>query len=119
MTSGQISSSPEGRDFKGQLGAELDIDDGQRAAAAALLNALAALEIELGSLERVRRVIRLVGYVNSADNFHNQAQVVDGASDLLVELFGEKGRHVRSSVGVNTLPGNYAVELELWVEAER
>lgn len=114
-TSGQVSGSAE-RELKGKLGDGVDVRDGQEAARIAVLNALAAIRAEIGSLDAVGRVVRLVVYVNSADGFTRQPEVANGASDLLAEIFGESGRHVRSAVGVNELPVGYAVELELWVE---
>ncbi|MBI4494307.1 MAG: RidA family protein [Chloroflexi bacterium] len=114
-TSGQISGTAE-REIKGKLGESLSVDEGQEAARLALLNCLAAIAAETGSLDAIRRVVRVAGYVNSAPGFTRQPEVINGASDLLGQLFGEAGRHVRASLGVNELPANYAVELELWVE---
>lgn len=114
-TSGQISGTAE-REIKGRLGENLSVEEGQEAARLAVLNCLAAIQAEVGSLEAIRRVVRVAAYVNSAPGFTRQPEVVNGASDLLGELFGEAGRHVRASVGVNELPAGYAVELELWAE---
>jgi enamine deaminase RidA (YjgF/YER057c/UK114 family) len=77
---------------------------------------LAALRAEIGSLDRVRRIVKLVGWVNSAPGFTRQPWVINGASDLLVEVFGEAGKHARSSVGANELPFNIPVEIEIIVE---
>lgn len=114
-TSGQISGTAE-REIKGRLGADLSVEQGRDAARLAMLNCLAAVATELGSLDAVKRVVRVAGYVNSAPGFIRQAEVMNGASDLLGQLYGEAGRHVRAAVGVNELPAGFAVEVELWVE---
>ncbi|MGB9886837.1 MAG: RidA family protein, partial [Moorellales bacterium] len=102
--------------YRGKVGAELTVEQGYEAARLATLNALAVLRAELGDLDRVRRVVRIFGAVNSAPGFNRQPQVVNGASDLLVEVFGEAGRHARTAVGVSELPMDSAVEVELTVE---
>jgi enamine deaminase RidA (YjgF/YER057c/UK114 family) len=100
----------------GKVGAELTEKDGYQAARASTLVSLAVLRAEIGSLDRVRRVVKVVGFVNSAPGFTRQPWVVNGASDLLVEIFGDAGKHARSSVGVNELPLNIPVEIEIIVE---
>ena len=100
----------------GKVGAELTEDEGNKAARATILNALAVLRAELSSLDRVRRIVKLVGWVNSAPGFTRQPAVINGASDLLVEIFGDAGKHARSAVGANELPLNMPVEIELVVE---
>jgi enamine deaminase RidA (YjgF/YER057c/UK114 family) len=100
----------------GKVGAELTEEQGYRAARETILNSLAVLRAEIGSLDRVTRVVKLVGWVNSAPGFTRQPWVVNGASDLLVEIFGDAGKHARSSVGANELPFNIPVEIELIVE---
>lgn len=100
----------------GKVGGNVSEGDGYRAARAATLNALAALRAEIGSLDRVSRIVKLTGWVNSAPGFHRQSFVVNGASDLLVEVFGERGRHARSAVGANELPFDIPVEIEIVVE---
>ena len=100
----------------GKLGRELTVEQGQAAARFTALNCLATMQAALGSLERVRRVVRLTGYVNSAVGFNQQPAVLNGASDLLGAIFGESGVHVRTAVGVAELPGDAAIELELTVE---
>ena len=102
----------------GKVGAELTEEEGARAARATILVSLAALRAEIGSLDRVARIVKVVGFVNSAPGFTRQPWVMNGASDLLVEIFGEAGRHARSSVGVNELPLNIPVEIELIVEVK-
>ncbi len=100
----------------GKLGAELSINEGQAAARLCVLNGLAAAQQALGSLERVVRVVRVAGYVASAAGFTQQPAVINGASDLLAEIFGEAGRHARVALGVNELPLGCAVEIEFMFE---
>jgi len=99
----------------GKLGKELDANAGYQAARLALLNGLAIIQQELGDLEQVKKIVRLTGYVASAPGFSDQPAVVNGASDLLVELFGERGRHARLALGVAELPLQAPIELELIV----
>ncbi len=100
---------------EGKLGKDLTIEQGYEAARIALLNALAVIHQELGTLDRVRRIVRLVGHVASAAGFVQQPAVINGASDLLVRVFEEAGRHARVAVGAAELPLNAPVELELIV----
>lgn len=104
--------------YKGKLGLELGISDGYEAAGVACLNALAILRRELGSLNDVKRVVKVTGYVACSTGFYDQPKVVNGASDLLAEVFGEKGKHARAAVGCASLPGDSPVEIEMIVEVE-
>ncbi len=97
----------------GKLGADLTEEQGYEAARIALLNALAIVRKELGTLDRVKKVVRMVGHVSSADGFVQQPAVVNGASDLLVKIFDDAGRHARVAVGAAELPLNAPVELEI------
>ena len=97
----------------GKLGADLTVEDGRRAARMTALSILATLEAELGDLDRIRRIIKVFGMVNVAPGFERTPQVIDGCSDLLVEVFGDAGRHTRSAVGMAELPFGIAVEIEL------
>lgn len=99
--------------FKGKVGRDLTVQDAYEAAKLAALNCLAAARSILGTLDRIERVVKVNGYVNSAPGFTDQAKVMNGASDLLAQLFGEKGRHARTSVGVSELPQDIAVEVDL------
>jgi len=99
--------------WSGKLGRELRVEQGSDAARVALLNALAIAKQELGTLDRIVRIVKVVGYVASADGFTDQPQVLNGASDLLVTIFGEAGRHARVAVGAVELPRGAAVEIEL------
>lgn len=100
----------------GKVGAEISEQEGYKAARATILVSLAALRAEIGSLDRVRRIVKVVGWVNSAPGFTRQPWVINGASDLLIEIFGDAGKHARSAVGANELPLNIPVEIEIVVE---
>ncbi|MCH7712884.1 MAG: RidA family protein [Chloroflexi bacterium] len=110
------SRRDDGTRITGKLGAGLTTDQGYEAARWCALNLLARMKAELGDLDRVSRILKVVGFVNSAPDFGEQAKVVDGASDLFVELFGEHGRHSRSAPGMAALPGGTAVIVECVVE---
>lgn len=111
--SGQLPMEQGQVAVAGHLGAEVDITTGQRAAKICALNLLAQLQAACnGDLERVTRCVRLGGFVASAPGFHDQPKIVNGASEIIEQVFGDKGRHARSSVGVNELPLNAAVEVE-------
>jgi enamine deaminase RidA (YjgF/YER057c/UK114 family) len=102
----------------GKVGAEIDPEHAAELARTCALNAIAAVRAEVGELSRVRRVVKVVGFVASAPDFYGQPQVINGASDLLGEVFGDAGKHARSAVGVAVLPRNSPVELELIAEIE-
>lgn len=101
--------------FKGRVGAELSVDQGRAAAQQTALNLLRVLKDSLGDLDRVGSIVKLNGYVNSAPDFDRQPEVINGASELLEQVFGERGRHARTSVGVSDLPGHIPVEIEMVV----
>ncbi len=115
---GQISRAPDGAPLVGKLGDTLTIEQGCEAARAAALSAIAVMNEALGSLEQVARVVRVTALVNTTPEFESQPQVANGASDLFVAVFDERGRHVRTAVGVSSLPLGVAVEIEVTVEAE-
>ncbi|MBM3897379.1 MAG: RidA family protein [Thaumarchaeota archaeon] len=102
--------------YKGKLGRETNLEEGYQAARICALNALSVLKSELGTLDRVSRIVRVAGFVNSAEDFTDQPKVINGASDLLAEAFGDAGKHVRIAVGTNTLPLGAAVEVEILAE---
>jgi len=116
VTSGQLPVVGKEVMFTGKLGRDIHEEDGQHAARLCALNALAQIKSLVGNLDYVTRVVRVEGYVQSADGFTKQPQVVNGASDLLITAFGEKGKHTRIAVGAAELPLNAAVELVVWVE---
>lgn len=100
----------------GKVGADLDEVQGREAARLCAVNLLAVTRMELGSLERVERIVKLLAWVASADGFDRQPHVIDGASRLLMDVFGERGRHARSAIGTNVLPFDIAVEIEMVVQ---
>jgi enamine deaminase RidA (YjgF/YER057c/UK114 family) len=113
MVSGQICVDGEGKLVaKGQLGSGVSIEDGQKAARACAVNLLAQIKAAVGDLDKVVRVVRLCGYVNSVAGYADGPKVMNGASDLMVAAFGEKGKHSRTTVGVAALPQNAAMEVD-------
>lgn len=104
--------------YQGKVGLDLTVEEGYDAARQVMINILAVLKQHLGELDRVKQVVKMLAFVNSADGFVHQPYVVNGASQLLVEIFGEKGRHARSAISSNELPFNTPVEIELIVEIE-
>ncbi|MGA2306700.1 MAG: RidA family protein [Acidimicrobiales bacterium] len=114
-TSGQLPRIDGKLTCLGRLGDTVTVEEGREAAAVCALNALAVLEAALGSLDRVERVLTVTGFVSSAPDFFEQPAVVDGASKVLADVFGEAGRHTRSAIGVAALPRNGAVEIEVTV----
>jgi len=115
--SGQLCFGSDGQlAAKGQLGAGVSVEDGQKAARACAVNLLAQVKAAIGDLDKVTRVVRLGGFINSAPGFTDGPKVMNGASDLMVEVFGDRGRHARSTVGVSALPADAAVEVEATFE---
>ena len=110
------SRRADGSRIAGKLGTDLSVDQGYEAARWCALNLLARIKVELGDLDRVSRILKVVGMVNSAPDFFEQARVLDGASDLFVALFGDRGRHSRSAPGMSALPGDTAVIVDCVVE---
>ena len=108
----------DGKVTLGKLGRELDVEQGYESARLVGLNLIGRLKAELGDLGRVKRVVKLLCMVNSAPDFTEQPAVANGCSDLLVEVFGERGRHARSAVGMSSLPSNIPVEIEMIVEVK-
>jgi len=102
--------------YSGRVGKELTVEQGYAAARQAALNLLSVIKHSLGDLDRVEKVVKLNGYVNSAPDFDRQPAVINGASDLMEKVFGERGRHSRTSIGVSDLPGHIPVEIELVVQ---
>lgn len=104
--------------FKGKLGKDMTTEQGYQAARSTAVSAIATLKQELGDLNKVKRIVKVMGMVNSTPEYTEQHLVVNGFSDLMVALFGEKGKHARSAVGMGSLPFNFAVEIDLIVEVE-
>jgi len=116
FTAGQLPMVNGELILKGLLGQDVEINAAYAAAKICTLNALAAIKGVIGDLDQIKQVVRVVGYVASVPTFTQQPAVVNGASELLLEIFGEKGKHARSAVGMAVLPLNAAVEIELTVE---
>jgi enamine deaminase RidA (YjgF/YER057c/UK114 family) len=113
LISGQLCFGADGKLVaKGQLGGGVSIEEGQKAGRACAVNLLAQLRAALGDLDKVRRVVRLGGFINSTPGFTDGPKVMNGASDLMVEVFADKGRHARTTVGVAALPADAAIEVE-------
>jgi enamine deaminase RidA (YjgF/YER057c/UK114 family) len=106
----------EGKRPSGKIGRDYTIEQGYQFARSTGLDLLAVMRAELGSLDRVKRVVKVLGMVNAVPDFHDQPKVINGCSDLLVEVFGDKGRHARSAVGMGSLPMGIPVEVECIVE---
>jgi enamine deaminase RidA (YjgF/YER057c/UK114 family) len=118
FTAGQLPMVNGELISKGLLGQDIEIEDANTAARICTLNALAAIKGVIGDLDRIKQVVRVVGYVASVPTFTQQPAVVNGASELLLEIFGDSGKHARSAVGMAVLPMNASVEIELTVEVE-
>lgn len=114
--SGKGPGKMDGTIVTGKVGVDLTIEEGYEAAKLVAINQLAVLKDYLGDLNRVKRIVKVLGMVNCHPQFENQPKVINGFSDLMVEVFGNNGKHARSAVGMNALPGNIAVEIELIVE---
>ena len=106
------------KNSKGKVGADITVEQAYRDAREVGLYLLRVMQDELGSLDKVKRVVKVLGMVNGAPDFEKQPQVINGCSDLFVEVLGDKGRHARSAVGMGSLPGGITVEIEVIVEAE-
>ena len=100
----------------GKLGTELTVTEGRAAAKLVGIDLLTSLKAEIGDLSKVKKIVKVLGMVNASPEFDEQPQVMNGFSDFMVEVFGEKGRHARSAVGMGSLPGNIALEIEMIVE---
>ena len=115
---GKGPTKPDGSNITGKVGKDLTIEQGYEAARLTAMNHLAVLKAELGSLNKVKRIVKVLGMVNCTEDFKDQPKVINGYSDLMVEIFGDKGKHARSAVGMYALPAGIAVEVEVIVEVE-
>jgi len=118
FVSGQLPFVEGSLKYEGKVGGEVSLDEGYEAAKLCTINCLSVIKGEIGDLSKVKRIVKLTGYVSSAENFNKQPQVINGASDFLGEVFGKKGEHSRAAVGVNELPLNTPVEIEMIVEVD-
>ena len=115
---GKGPTTAEGERITGKLGADLTVEEGYEAARRVGVAQLSVLKAELGNLNKVKRIVKVLGMVNAVPDFTDQPKVVNGYSDLMVEVFGERGKHARAAVGMGSLPSNIAVEVEMIVEVE-
>jgi enamine deaminase RidA (YjgF/YER057c/UK114 family) len=118
MTSGQVPILAGTVKYQGKVGRELTEEEGKEAAKLCALNCLSAVKSVIGNLDKIKRVLKLTVFVSSAEGFSAQPKVANGASEFIVEIFGDAGKHVRSAVGVSELPLNSAVEIEMIVEIQ-
>ena len=116
--SGKGPTRPDGTNITGKVGRELTVEQGYDAAKLVAINHLAVLKAELGDLSKVKHIVKVLGMVNCTEDFKDQPKVINGYSDLMVAIFGDKGKHARSAVGMYALPMNIAVEVEVIVEVE-
>ena len=114
--SGQIPMQDGKVQFKGQVPTTISVEEAQRAARLCIINVLAQLKVELGTLDKILKIVKVSGFVNSSPEFYEHPKIINSASDLLFEIFGEKGKHARIAVGVSCLPLNSAVEIDLIAE---
>ena len=115
---GKGPTKTDGSNITGKVGKDLTIEQGYEAAQLTAINHLSVLKAELGSLNKVKRIVKVLGMVNCTEDFKDQPKVINGYSDLMVGIFGDKGKHARSAVGMYALPSNIAVEVEVIVEIE-
>ena len=118
FTSGQLPMLDGVLKFKGKVGADVNEEDAKNAALIAVLNCLAVIKMVIGNLDFVERIVKVTVFVNSDPSFVNQPEVANGASELLLTIFGERGKHARAAVGVNVLPRDASVEIEMLVEVK-
>jgi enamine deaminase RidA (YjgF/YER057c/UK114 family) len=118
LTSGQTARINGVRRYVGKVGKDVTPEEAYASARDAALNCLACIKLVAGSLDRVTQVVKVLGFVNCVDGYEQQPAAINGASDLLEKLYGERGAHARSAIGVNALPSNVSVELEMIVEVE-
>ena len=116
--SGHGPMRPNGTNVTGKLGQDLSVEEGQQAARYTAIALLSALKEEVGDLDQVERIVKVHGMVNCTPEFIDHSQVMNGFSDFIAEVFGEAGKHARAAVGMNALPGNIAVEIEMVVEVQ-
>jgi enamine deaminase RidA (YjgF/YER057c/UK114 family) len=118
FVSGQLPMVEGKLKAEGKVGREVSVDEARECARISALNCLAAVRDIAGNLDRIRRIVRVTGYVRCADDFKDHPKIINGASDLLLQIFGEQGLHARSAVGCNSLPLGAPVEVEMIVEVE-
>jgi enamine deaminase RidA (YjgF/YER057c/UK114 family) len=118
VTSGQLPFQDGKLIYTGRLGVELTVEQGYQAARLCAINALAQIKALVGDLDNVRQIVRLEGYVHCGPDFRQHPQVLNGASDLINQIFGDRGRHTRTALGIHAMPLDAAVQLVLWAEVQ-
>lgn len=118
FVSGQIPMGPNGPEYIGRCGDTVSLEDAQASARLCALNILAQAKAHLGDLNKVKRIVKLVGFVHATPDYKDHPKVINGASDLMVDVFGERGRHARAAVGMSGLPFGVSVEVEAIIEVE-
>ena len=118
FTAGHGPDKPDGTRVTGRVGDDLTLEQGQEAARLTAISLLSSLKAELGDLNKVKRIVKVLGMVQSTPEFKDQPKVMNAFSDLMVQVFGEKGKHARSAVGMSALPANWAIEIEMVIEVE-
>lgn len=118
FTSGQIPVSNGEMKYKGRVGQEVSVEEAYEAARTCVINCLSVIKSEIGDLDKIKKIIKVTGFVNTIGESGDQPKVINGASELLLEVFGEKGKHARAAVGCSGLPLNVPVEVEMIVEVE-
>jgi enamine deaminase RidA (YjgF/YER057c/UK114 family) len=118
FTAGHGPDKPDGTRVTGRVGDDLTLEQGQQAARLTAISLLSSLKAELGDLNKVKRIVKVLGMVQSTPEFKDQPKVMNAFSDLMVQVFGEKGKHARSAVGMSALPANWAIEIEMVIEVE-
>ena len=116
--SGHGPTKADGSNITGKVGKDLTVEQGYEAAKLTAVGMISTLKAELGDLNKVKRIVKVNGWVNSTPDFGDQPKVINGCSDLMVALFGEKGKHARAAMGAGSLPSNIAVEIEMVIEVE-
>lgn len=118
ITSGQLPWVGDKLVYEGKLGGDLNDEQGYEAARVAAINAIAQLKLAVNDLDKVKQIVRIEGYVHCADGFRGHPQVLNGASELIAQVFGDAGKHTRTALGINEMPLNSPVQLVVWAEVE-
>lgn len=118
ITSGQLPWIGDKLVHEGKLGSDLSDEQGYESARVAAINAIAQLKLAISDLDKIKQIVRIEGYVHAADGFRGHPKVLNGASDLMAEVFGDAGRHTRTALGINEMPLNSPVQLVVWAEVE-
>ncbi len=119
FVSGQTPKDGTDLIFKGKIGRDLSLEEGKQASEICVLRSLSAIKSIIKDLDKIKKIVKVTGYINSDDDFTKHSTVLDGASELLEKIFGEKGKHARVAIGTNSLPGEAPIEIEMIVEIQK